>query len=460
MKASGRRRHAAADMTDRLILPMLDVCVACLREGIVADEDIVDGAMIFATGFAPFRGGPMHYARTRGVANVRDALERLPQNMARASSPIRAGTADMIASGAAAGSLRRRGTARRAIIEQVGKTIVLALPLGLGKANHVANALFARAAADPSIKLRIFTALTLEAPRAKSELERRFLEPIAERLFGGYPELAYAAALHAGAAAAQRRGRRVLLPGRPVARRRPTPSRTTSPRTTPMRSATCSTAASMWWRSWWRTAPTTAHALQPELQYRPHARPAGARRGGRADFLLVGQVNSELPFMPATPTIGDDEFDLVLDSPATDFPLFAPPREPVDLAEYAAGLHVARTGARRRHAADRHRLARRCGGAGADPAPSRQRRDFRATAVARSARPGARRRGHADDAVRRGPLRLQRNVRRRLPRPVSAPASSSARSTAPCCMPASSSARAPSTGAARDAAERARRNST
>jgi hypothetical protein len=48
-----------------------------------------------------------------------------------------------------------------AIIERVGKNIVLALPLGLGKANHVANALFARADADPSLHLRIFTALTL-----------------------------------------------------------------------------------------------------------------------------------------------------------------------------------------------------------------------------------------------------------------------------------------------------------
>ncbi len=64
-------------MTDRLILPMLDVCVACLREGVVADEDTVDGAMIFATGFAPFRGGPMHYARTRG--DVRQTLEHLSQ---------------------------------------------------------------------------------------------------------------------------------------------------------------------------------------------------------------------------------------------------------------------------------------------------------------------------------------------------------------------------------------------
>src|SRR5262245_27550889 len=82
------------------------------------------------------------------------------------------------------------------IIARVGKTIVLALPLGLGKANHVANALFNRAAADPSIDLRIFTALTLEKPRGKGDLERRFVAPLAERLFAGYPELAYAVALH------------------------------------------------------------------------------------------------------------------------------------------------------------------------------------------------------------------------------------------------------------------------
>jgi 3-hydroxyacyl-CoA dehydrogenase / enoyl-CoA hydratase / 3-hydroxybutyryl-CoA epimerase len=67
------------DMTARLILPMLNMCVTCLREGVVTDEEIVDGAMIFATGFAPFRGGPIHYAKTRGVEKIRDNLERLAQ---------------------------------------------------------------------------------------------------------------------------------------------------------------------------------------------------------------------------------------------------------------------------------------------------------------------------------------------------------------------------------------------
>src|SRR6185312_5631731 len=83
------------------------------------------------------------------------------------------------------------------IIERVGKTIVLALPLGLGKANHIANALYARAVADRSIRLTIFTGLTLETPRAKSDLERRFLGPLTERVFGGYPALDYATAIHA-----------------------------------------------------------------------------------------------------------------------------------------------------------------------------------------------------------------------------------------------------------------------
>jgi 3-hydroxyacyl-CoA dehydrogenase/enoyl-CoA hydratase/3-hydroxybutyryl-CoA epimerase len=66
-----------AEMIDRLILPMSNVCVACLREGIVGDPDMVDGAMIFGTGYAPFRGGPLNYARTRGAENVASTLRAL-----------------------------------------------------------------------------------------------------------------------------------------------------------------------------------------------------------------------------------------------------------------------------------------------------------------------------------------------------------------------------------------------
>jgi 3-hydroxyacyl-CoA dehydrogenase/enoyl-CoA hydratase/3-hydroxybutyryl-CoA epimerase len=64
-------------LTDRMILPILDACVECLRLGVVSEEDEVDGAMIFATGFAPFRGGPMHYAKSRGTEDIVQQLRRL-----------------------------------------------------------------------------------------------------------------------------------------------------------------------------------------------------------------------------------------------------------------------------------------------------------------------------------------------------------------------------------------------
>ena len=62
--ASPSTSEPSAEMIDRLILPMSNVCVACLREGIVDNADVVDGAVIFGTGYAPFRGGPLNYART------------------------------------------------------------------------------------------------------------------------------------------------------------------------------------------------------------------------------------------------------------------------------------------------------------------------------------------------------------------------------------------------------------
>jgi 3-hydroxyacyl-CoA dehydrogenase / enoyl-CoA hydratase / 3-hydroxybutyryl-CoA epimerase len=75
------------EMIDRLILPMSNVCVACLREGIVDNADVVDGAMIFGTGYAPFRGGPLNYARTRGPENVASALRALEQKFGGRFAP-------------------------------------------------------------------------------------------------------------------------------------------------------------------------------------------------------------------------------------------------------------------------------------------------------------------------------------------------------------------------------------
>ncbi len=66
-----------ADIEDRLILPMVNEAVACLSEGVVASADLLDAGVIFGTGFAPFRGGPINYARERGVDAVIASLRAL-----------------------------------------------------------------------------------------------------------------------------------------------------------------------------------------------------------------------------------------------------------------------------------------------------------------------------------------------------------------------------------------------
>lgn len=77
----------STEMIDRLILPMSNVCVACLREGIVDNADVVDGAVIFGTGYAPFRGGPLNYARSRGVENVVSSLRALTEKFGGRFTP-------------------------------------------------------------------------------------------------------------------------------------------------------------------------------------------------------------------------------------------------------------------------------------------------------------------------------------------------------------------------------------
>lgn len=67
-------RGPVEELGDRLILRMLNEAVASLREGVVQEADLLDAGMIFGAGFAPFRGGPLHYARVRGTGNIQDRL--------------------------------------------------------------------------------------------------------------------------------------------------------------------------------------------------------------------------------------------------------------------------------------------------------------------------------------------------------------------------------------------------
>ncbi len=68
---------APEELEDRLVLPMVNEAIAILREGVVADADLVDAGVIFGSGFAPFRGGPLQYAKSRGPAVVVERLREL-----------------------------------------------------------------------------------------------------------------------------------------------------------------------------------------------------------------------------------------------------------------------------------------------------------------------------------------------------------------------------------------------
>ena len=76
-----------ADIQDRLILPMVNEAVACLYEGVVKDADLLDAGVIFGTGFAPFRGGPLNYARERGRDEVQSVLQALSESHGKRFAP-------------------------------------------------------------------------------------------------------------------------------------------------------------------------------------------------------------------------------------------------------------------------------------------------------------------------------------------------------------------------------------
>jgi 3-hydroxyacyl-CoA dehydrogenase/enoyl-CoA hydratase/3-hydroxybutyryl-CoA epimerase len=65
------------DITDRLIFPIINEAARCLEEGIVEKPEDVNLAMVFGTGFAPFRGGPLRYAESIGYDRVVKILDRL-----------------------------------------------------------------------------------------------------------------------------------------------------------------------------------------------------------------------------------------------------------------------------------------------------------------------------------------------------------------------------------------------
>ncbi len=79
--------QAPPDITERMISPMLNEAVACLHDGVVDDADLLDAGVIFGTGFAPFRGGPIQYIRTEGADRIKAQLEILAARYGKRFEP-------------------------------------------------------------------------------------------------------------------------------------------------------------------------------------------------------------------------------------------------------------------------------------------------------------------------------------------------------------------------------------
>jgi acyl-CoA hydrolase len=228
-------------------------------------------------------------------------------------------------------------------LRKVGRRIALGTPLGLGKANHLVNEFFRRAREDPKLDLHIFTALSLARPHWKGELERRFVEPLAERLFGGYPELEYVEPTKRGGLPENIRVTEFYFqPGSfldsPLAQQSYISSNY-SHVVRDLLDARLNVLAQQVGKT--EEGGATRYSLSCNtdltLDIVPRLREA-ERRG--AKIAVLAQVNPNLPFMYGDAAVAPAYFDGVVDEPKYAFPLFGTPNEAVSTAEYLIALHI------------------------------------------------------------------------------------------------------------------------
>jgi acyl-CoA hydrolase len=231
----------------------------------------------------------------------------------------------------------------RTIVERVGPEIVLGLPIGIGKATHVADALFELASQDSSISLTIFTGLTLEPPQGNGELEKRFLEPLVERLYSNWPVPRYADAIRTGSLPANVRVQEFYL--------RPGGYLGNAYVQQEYSSINYSEVAGELMRLGVNVLAQLV-AVSPDKpgRYSLGSNPEvtldlvsyfDERRKAGLPALLVGQVNHHMPFMPGDADLNPADIDIVLDDSRYDYPLFTLPNRAVCDGDYATAMHVA-----------------------------------------------------------------------------------------------------------------------
>lgn len=233
-------------------------------------------------------------------------------------------------------------------LARVGRRVVLGTPLGLGKANHLVNAFYRRAEADPAIELTVFTALSLAPPRGSSELERRLVEPLAERLFGGYPELAWIDPMRRGELPGNVEVREFYFqPGSMLRSPRAQRSYVSSNYSHVVRDVldaglnvlAQAVSAEEVELPGGGAEPRYSLSCNSDLTVDLLPKLRARERSGQP-VAVLGQVNRRLPFFYGDAMVEPAAFDAVVDRPELEFPLFGPPNLPIGTVEYWIAIHV------------------------------------------------------------------------------------------------------------------------
>ncbi len=231
-----------------------------------------------------------------------------------------------------------------AIIARVGKRLVVGTPLAAGKPNHLLNAIYRRAKDDPESTLTILTALTLEKPKATSDLQRRFLEPFVARVFGNYPDLDYE--LDRVAEALPDNVRVIefyFAPGKFTHNALAQRDYISSNYTHAARDITDRGINVLMQQV--VDSPNgddrVSLSCNPDLTT-DIVREMRRREAEGTPAIVVAQTNGNLPYMYGDAEVDASEFDFIVRDPALDYTVFGPPKMAVTDAEHAIGLHIAR----------------------------------------------------------------------------------------------------------------------
>lgn len=225
------------------------------------------------------------------------------------------------------------------VLSEIDGPIHLGLPLGLGKPNRWVNALYARVRDMPERQLTIYTALCLARPRAGQDLQRRFLEPFVDRVYGDYPELAFLADLHSGDLPANVRVEQFFFQPGSLLECEPAQqdyiSSNYSHVARDLNAKGLNLVAQL----------VAADAAQPEhfsLSCNPDVTLdllplLNKRREAGETVLSVAQIHGDLPYMAGDAQVPRDTFDIhiVEDERTT---LFSTPNMPVTLQDHCIGL--------------------------------------------------------------------------------------------------------------------------